>query len=101
MPLSYKFSIALTAIIVFFSSYQYAAEQSTPAETLAVENTAPEEPKEPVEVKPEDKVEAGEAEHAFKQENPCAGQAEGDIMGPEVCADCHLDKIQTLSLIHI
>ena len=49
-----------------------------------------------IEWAPEGDVEAGEAEHAFKQANPCEGMAEGDYMGPEVCADCHADKIQTM-----
>ena len=98
MPLSYKFTVALTAIVVFFSSYQYAAEQSTQAEPVTAETAAAEEHKEPVEVTPQDTVPAGKAKHAFKKENPCEGMAEGDIMGAEVCADCHLDKIQTMEM---
>jgi DmsE family decaheme c-type cytochrome len=54
------------------------------------------EKKAPAEISPKDTVEAGKAKHAFKKENPCEGMAEGDFLGPEVCADCHADKIQTM-----
>jgi len=52
--------------------------------------------KAPVDISPKDTVEAGKAKHAFKQENPCEGMAEGDYLGPDVCADCHADKTQTM-----
>ena len=52
--------------------------------------------KAPVDISPKDAVEAGKAKHAFKQENPCEGMAEGDYLGPDVCADCHADKTQTM-----
>ena len=66
--------------------------------SFAAEPAAINEEKTPAEVTPEDTVEAGEAEHAFKDANPCEGMAQGDYMGVEVCADCHPDKIQTMQM---
>jgi len=78
---NYKKPLVLMGVLLISSGIHNAAEAKTP-----------------VEVSPSDTVEAGDAEHAFKQANPCEGQAEGDYMGTEVCADCHIDKIQTMQL---
>jgi DmsE family decaheme c-type cytochrome len=98
-----KLPLLLLLSLMLYSGVQTAAEtEATESDTgePASETTAPaeEEKKTPVEISPEDKTAAGKAKHAFKEENPCAGQAQGDIMGADVCADCHLDKVKTMQV---
>jgi len=81
--------VANTAETTTETAIEPAAETTTGILTTEEEKT-------PVEVTPSDTTEAGEAIHAFKTENPCEGMAEGAFLGPEVCADCHQDKIETL-----
>ena len=82
---SYKLLIILASILLLPGAIVFAAETEA-----ATEKTAP------VEISPEDTIEAGKAKHAFKQENPCEGMAKGDYLGPELCDDCHQDKIETM-----
>lgn len=70
-------------------------EVQTESEALT-ETEVPAEEKTPAEINPEDVIEAGKAEDAFKQENPCDGRAQGDYMGADVCDDCHQDKFETV-----
>ena len=100
-----KFTALLFLSLSAISQVPNAAETTTdsaaqpaavPAPETATKADTTEEEKVPVEVDPSDPIEAGEAEHAFKTENPCEGMAEGAFLGPEVCADCHQDKIETL-----
>ena len=90
---------SLFAINQVANAAETTTEPATEPTTEAVtetESAGNEEKKAPVEVTPTDTTEAGKAEHAFKVENPCEGMAEGAFLGPEVCADCHQDKIETL-----
>jgi DmsE family decaheme c-type cytochrome len=80
-------SILIVASLLATSEVLIAAEVDTALEP---------EKQVPVDISPTDTVEAGKAKHAFKQENPCEGMAEGDYLGPEVCADCHADKTHTM-----
>lgn len=103
MNYSQKISFILLLIsLLFFGKLLIAAEtveavpaEAVPAETIATEDKAAEEVA-PVEVSPADTTEAGKAKHAFKQANVCEGMAEGSFLGPDVCADCHQDKIETM-----
>ncbi|MCK4834717.1 MAG: DmsE family decaheme c-type cytochrome, partial [Gammaproteobacteria bacterium] len=88
MNYSLRLPILLMFVLLLSSQVQNASE--TPAEKATTE------PKAAVKVSPADTTEAGEAKHAFKQANLCEGMAEGDYMGPDVCADCHQDKIETM-----
>jgi len=88
----HKLPVLLMLTLLLFSGMQIAAETAT--ETAA--EAPAEEKKAPVEISPEDTTPAGKAKHAFKEANPCEGMAEGEYMGPEVCADCHQDKIETM-----
>jgi DmsE family decaheme c-type cytochrome len=97
MPRILILPFLLLLTLMLYSGLQIAAETEATEAAPAVAAPAEEE-KAPVEVKPTDAVEAGEAEHAFKQENPCEGQAQGEIMGADVCADCHLDKVKTMQV---
>lgn len=74
-------------LLCFLCGPGFAAETAPPAETEPA----------PVEISADDTVEAGEAEDAFKQENPCEGMEKGEYLGPEVCADCHQDKIDMMA----
>ena len=106
MSYSQKLSIILLIVLGSASQVQNAAE-TTPSTESAVpieattEATAEDEAKEaekkaPVEVSPADTTPAGKAKHAFKEPNICEGMAEGSFLGPDVCADCHQDKIDTM-----
>jgi DmsE family decaheme c-type cytochrome len=106
MNYSQKLSILLLIVLGSASQVQNAAE-TTPATQAAVpteaatEATAEDETKQveekvPVEVDPADTTPAGKAKHAFKEPNICEGMAEGSFLGPDVCADCHQDKINTM-----
>jgi DmsE family decaheme c-type cytochrome len=86
--------LSLLSISQIPNAAETEADSTEASTTSEVAKEAEE--KVPVEVAPTDTIEAGEAEHAFKTENPCEGMAEGAFLGPEVCADCHQDKIETL-----
>ncbi|MGD2055040.1 MAG: DmsE family decaheme c-type cytochrome [Gammaproteobacteria bacterium] len=91
----HKLLLVLMLTLLPFSGVQIAAQ--TEATEAAPEAAASsEEKKTPVEVSPEDTTEAGKAKHAFKEANPCEGMEKGEYLGPEVCADCHQDKIETM-----
>ena len=102
MNYSQKLSIILMFVLLLSSQVQNAAETTPSTESaVATEAAAEDEAKEaeekaPVEVDPADATVAGKAKHAFKEANVCEGMAEGSYMGPDVCADCHQDKIETL-----
>jgi DmsE family decaheme c-type cytochrome len=104
MNYSQKLSTLLMVVLLSVSQIQNAAETTTPNEsTVSVQATVEEESKEaekkvPVEVDPADAVAAGKAKHAFKEPNICEGMAEGAFLGPDVCADCHQDKIETMKV---
>ena len=104
MNYSQKLSTLLMMVLLSASQVQNAAETTTSTESAAaIEATAEGETKEaeekvPVEVSPADTTVAGKAKHAFKEANVCEGMAEGSYMGPDVCADCHQDKIETLKV---
>ncbi len=87
-------------LLLFFSLLSISqvanAAEKTPETEAAGEEATETEKKVPVEISPEDTTAAGKAKHAFKQENPCEGMEEGEYLGPEVCADCHADKIHTI-----
>jgi len=104
MNYSHKLPILLMFVLLLSSQIQNAAETTTaeaaasteiPTEDTTAEQKATEE-KKAVEIKPTDTTEAGEAKHAFKPANLCEGMAEGSYLGPDVCADCHQDKIDTM-----
>lgn len=99
MNFSHKFSILLMIVLLSASQVQNAAE-TTPAtgSTVPAGASSEAEEKKPVEVDPDAPTEAGEAKHAFKDANVCEGMAEGSFLGPDVCADCHQDKIETLKV---
>lgn len=83
----FRLSFLITAGLLAISEVAIAAEADASLEKGK---------QAPVDISPGDTVEAGKARHAFKQENPCEGMAEGDYLGPEVCADCHADKMHTM-----
>lgn len=82
----------LAMLLLLFASPVQNAAEITP-----IEEKDPAAKKSAVEVSPADPTEAGKAEHAFKQENPCEGMEKGDYFGPEACAECHQDKIDTMA----
>jgi len=108
MKYSQKLSILLFIVLGLASQVQNAAETTTSTESAVpieatteatAEGVAKEaEEKAPVEVSPADITPAGKAKHAFKEPNICEGMAEGSFLGPDVCADCHQDKIDTMKV---
>lgn len=50
----------------------------------------------PVEITADDAIAAGAASESFRAPNPCEGLQQGDFMGPEACAGCHQDKLETM-----
>jgi DmsE family decaheme c-type cytochrome len=95
----YKFPILLIIVSLFISQSLIASESETSAvmsieDKTSVDKTS--EAKKAVKISPADTTEAGKAEDSFKQANLCEGMAEGDYLGPDVCADCHQDKIDTM-----
>jgi DmsE family decaheme c-type cytochrome len=87
---SHKLLIVLSTLLFITGSISIAAETDAPTDEVADAI--------PAEINPADTIEAGDAEHAFKQPNPCEGMAEGDYLGPEVCADCHQDKVESMKM---
>ena len=108
MNYSQKLPILLMMVLLSASQMQNAAEITASTEAAATDEASTEvtakdevkqaEEKTPVEVDPADPVEAGEAKHAFKEPNICEGMAEGEFLGPDVCADCHQDKVETMKV---
>lgn len=86
----------LLSALLFSSKILNAAETSTAATPAETSTEVATEKKEPVEISPTDTTEAGQAKHAFKEANLCEGMEKGDYLGPDVCADCHQDKLQTI-----
>jgi DmsE family decaheme c-type cytochrome len=93
---SHKLLVVLAAALLIPGTLLIAAETDTPA-NKAVDWYDPDadEPT-PVEIDAADTIEAGQAEHAFMQANPCEGMEKGDYLGPNVCADCHQDKVDNM-----
>ena len=96
--MNYRLLPFLLLIALSFSSKLLNAEESITPAASATETpeAAQSEIKSAVEINPTDTTEAGKAKHAFKQANLCEGMAQGDYLGADVCADCHLDKTQTM-----
>lgn len=87
MFFSQRYPVFFALGLLFLCGYAQGAEAPPdPAEA----------PVEPVVVTADDAVEAGGAEHAFKPANPCEGMEIGDYLGPDVCADCHQDKVDNM-----
>ncbi|MCW8830408.1 MAG: multiheme c-type cytochrome, partial [Gammaproteobacteria bacterium] len=82
-----RLSYLSAVILLLFSNLLSSAEILEPV-------TEP--VKEPIEITPEDTVESGEAEHAFKKANPCEGMTAEGFLGTEACVGCHQDKIATM-----
>jgi len=102
MKYSQKFSVLMLFVLMLASEMLFAAESAAASAgdataddvTSAVDKA---DGSEPVVVSPSDSTEAGKAKHAFMQANVCEGMEKGDYLGPEVCADCHLDKMDTMA----
>ncbi len=90
----YTLLVLLASILLIPGTIIIAAETQTPAAGAANPYDPENDDPFPVEIDAEDAIEAGQAEHAFKQANPCEGMEKGDYLGPDVCADCHQDKVE-------
>lgn len=86
---SCKLLVVLASVLLLPATALIAADTDTTATDAADEPS-------PVDIESTDAVAAGQATDAFKTANPCEGMAQGDYLGPEVCADCHQDKIENM-----
>jgi len=76
--------LMILASLLLSSTMLIAAENDISTETTAVE------------INPTDPVEAGKAEHSFLQANVCEGMERGEMLGVDVCTECHQDKVETM-----
>ncbi len=85
---SYMWPVSLASLLVITGTLVIAAEPDSATDEVEAF---------PVEIEPEDTIEAGSAEHSFMKSNPCEGMEKGDYLGSELCADCHQDKIENMA----
>jgi len=93
---SYKLLVVLATVLLIPGTILIAAETVAPADNAVGQYDPETDDPFPVEIDSEDTIEAGDAEHAFKQPNPCDGMEKGDYLGTDVCADCHQDKVDNM-----
>ena len=93
---SHKLLVVLAVALLIPGTLLIAAETVTPANETVDWYDPDAEATDPVEIDAADTVKAGRAKHAFKPANPCEGMEQGDYLGPDVCADCHQDKVDNM-----
>jgi DmsE family decaheme c-type cytochrome len=93
---SHKLLVLLVVALLIPGTLLIAAETETTS-SEAVDWYDPDaDDADPVEIDASDTIAAGKAKNAFKQANPCEGMEKGDYLGPDVCADCHQDKVENM-----
>jgi len=88
MTYKYTLPIFLLFSLLLSSPVQSAPETATATKEVGQKNA--------VQISPTDTSKAGIAKHAFLTANMCEGKEKGDYLGPDVCAECHQDKINTM-----